>query len=84
MNSIYNATEALPSSFPLVIAVKTGSSLEVSLAYVWAISALAGVSLFAWFQKPWNDGNGHSIPKGPRGLPIIGNFSFPTVAHGYS
>ncbi|CAG7953711.1 unnamed protein product [Penicillium salamii] len=74
MEFIANSTYAFPSSSPLEIAVHAGSLFEVSSTSVWTVSAVAIVSLFAWLRTPWNDGQGHSIPKGPRGLPIIGSF----------
>ncbi|CAG8415570.1 unnamed protein product [Penicillium salamii] len=74
MDLISNSTYAFPSSSPLEIAVHAGSFFEVSSTSIWTVSAVAVVSLFAWLRTPWNDGQGHSIPKGPRGLPIIGSF----------
>ncbi|CAG7923811.1 unnamed protein product [Penicillium olsonii] len=74
MDLISNNTYSFPSSSSLEIAVKAGSLFEASSTAIWTISALASVSLFAWFRAPWNDGKGHSIPRGPKGLPIVGSF----------
>ncbi|CAG8314838.1 unnamed protein product [Penicillium salamii] len=74
MDLICNSTYAFPSSSPLEIAVHEGSFFEVSSTSIWTVSIVAIVSLFAWMRTPWNDGQGHSIPKGPMGLPIIGSF----------
>ncbi|KAE8316489.1 cytochrome P450 [Aspergillus transmontanensis] len=59
-----NGTETLSGSIPL-----KATSLSI-----WAITALAVVSVVAWFRKPWTDKYGHSIPHGPVGLPILGSF----------
>lgn len=79
MDLICNSTYAFPSSSPLEIAVHEGSFFEVSSTSIWTVSIVAIVSLFAWMRTPWNDGQGHSIPKGPMGLPIIGNWPILTL-----
>ncbi|KGO75739.1 Cytochrome P450, E-class, group I [Penicillium italicum] len=77
MSLLSNGTETLPVSIPLGIgswdpAVTSG--FEATSPSIWAITALAVVSVVAWFRRPWTDKNGHSIPHGPVGLPILGSF----------
>ncbi|KAF3401654.1 3-hydroxyphenylacetate 6-hydroxylase [Penicillium rolfsii] len=77
MSFIYNATAALPSSSPLEIGLWTigASTLPETISpSILTTILIAGVSLLAWLRKPWSDQNGHSIPKGPRGIPVFGSF----------
>ncbi|KAE8340605.1 hypothetical protein BDV24DRAFT_151747 [Aspergillus arachidicola] len=65
MSLLSNGAETLPESIPLGIvswAPAVTSDLEATSLFIWAITALAVVSVVAWFRKPWTDKYGHSIP----------------------
>ncbi|EAW06584.1 cytochrome P450 [Aspergillus clavatus NRRL 1] len=75
--SVMNDTDTLASVLPLdTISSSLGLAAvaKASSPSLWAITVLAGVTVFAWFRRTWTDAHGHKIPKGPRGLPIFGSF----------
>ncbi|PIG79051.1 hypothetical protein AARAC_008044 [Aspergillus arachidicola] len=58
MSLLSNGAETLPESIPLGIvswAPAVTSDLEATSLFIWAITALAVVSVVAWFRKPWTD-----------------------------
>lgn len=78
MVSVFNSTESFFGAVPSVTVspVLLGISAEsgANAPFLWTATAVFGVLLFALFNRTWSDGNGHTIPMGPRGVPILGRY----------
>ncbi|KAL4897159.1 cytochrome P450 [Aspergillus ambiguus] len=82
MSSTYNISEASLVGLPQV----TVSPLLLSMSLesgtwppsLWISTGIIGIILYLLLGRTWRDRNGNKIPKGPRGVPILGSFPFLT------